>query len=179
MQNILILILISFIAFIAIISFVIRQNMKKKNNGRIDIYNTGNPDNTISIVSMSPSIKETDEYNNPEWLPEKGIGKSFTFPAGFSYKEGKIVFKAVGSGKIRIDIMGEYKVKNEETGELEELYIQYEEANINGVDIFISPKLLWHNDRVIYFIPTNSDEEYTLTFKYKTPSSSKKNDEVI
>ena len=139
-------------------------------NARVDIYNIGDRSNTIFVEKQIPSNMKFDKFDNPDWMSEPGIGTSFTFTPKKNWQDGEIVFKAIGSGKLIIEVLGAYRPINGNNDDLEKLYVDFKDVTINGEKLMEESKTVWHNDRATFTVHAENDKIYTLKFKYKNPS---------
>ena len=144
----------------------------QKDNGRIDIYHAMNPDNKIEVLQTTPGFTSSapESMMSPEWKDEPGQGATFTFTPDFFWKDGEIVFKAVGDGRLDVNLLGAYRPING-TDELQQINVEYKDVAVNDEVKIEGPVTAWHNDPQFFSIPTTNDETYTLKFKYRAPLS--------
>ncbi len=165
------LIIIAVIVAVIIICLVVVLFflMRKQCAGRIDIYNVADKDNDIAIESIPSDFYLADKFYNPDWLFGPGNGYNFEFTPFNYWKNAELVFKAKGSGIVRIDFLGKYELSAPNSDKLKKIYVEYKDITIYDKIIADKPKILWHNKPFVYSLDVNDGDVITINFKYRLP----------
>lgn len=123
---------------------------------RIDVFNSAEKDASFKMLSGTT-------HHFPDWC-KKDTGNCvvITEPVKYNWRWKTIKLQVVGNGNVRIKLMGPDKQVNTERYPV---VVEYRNFRINGKDIMLDKRRVWHDSPYVYSFSAKNGDILTITFE--------------